>query len=203
MAQQPHFSAAADRNKEIILEQLRLHLPKRARVLEVASGTAQHALHFAAALPDMTWQTSDRDLAQYGLEQAVEEAGLANLPAPLQLDVTAWPENAGGFDAVYSANCIHVMPHENLAPYVKGAASALKPNGKMMLYGPFKYGGEFTTPSNEEFNHFLGERYSGAGIRDFEEVDALAQAQGLVLVHDAPMPSNNQFIVWRKWAGGA
>ncbi|MEM9733717.1 MAG: DUF938 domain-containing protein [Pseudomonadota bacterium] len=203
MADQPHFSAAADRNKEVILEQLRLHLPKRAHVLEVASGTAQHALHFSENWPELTWQTSDRHVAEYGLADTVASVNRANLPTPLQLDVADWPNDLGGFDGVYSANCIHVMPHENLAPYVEGAARALKPGGVMLLYGPFKYGGAFTTPSNKEFSRFLGERYPGGGIRDFEEVDRLAQAHGLVLVHDTPMPSNNQFIVWRKWAGGA
>lgn len=200
---EPPFSQSADRNKDVILEQLRVHLPNRAHILEIASGTGQHALHFAKSQSGWTWQTSDRDLTEYGLVGTIADVSLPNLPPPIELDVTQGAQNLASFDVVYSSNCIHVMPLENLDPYIAGAASVLRPNGLMMLYGPFRYGGAFTSESNGEFDSFLKQRYPGGGIRDFEMVDALAQQNGLVLVHDAPMPANNQFIVWRKWVGGA
>lgn len=168
------------------------------RILEIAGGTGQHALHFSREMPGVTWQTSDRDLQEYGLAETVAAAGRDNLPAPIELDVTDWPPLEHPFDAVYSANCIHIMPEENLAPYVAGVASSLDAGGKMMLYGPFRYGGAFTTDSNARFDSFLRDTYPGGGIRDFETVDTLARQRGLELVSDTAMPANNQFIVWRK-----
>ncbi|MEM1038492.1 MAG: DUF938 domain-containing protein [Pseudomonadota bacterium] len=194
----PHFSAAADKNKDVILQRLKAVLKPGHRVLEIASGTAQHALHFAKQMPEVTWQPTDRDLQEYGLKTTIAAANLGNLPAPIKLDVAAWPQDLGGYSAVYSANCIHVMPEDNLGPYVHGAAASLRPGGLMMLYGPFKYGGTFTTPSNESFDGFLSETYPGGGIRDFETVDALAQENGLSFVSDTAMPANNQFIVWQR-----
>ncbi|MEM9677332.1 MAG: DUF938 domain-containing protein [Pseudomonadota bacterium] len=194
----PHFSSAADKNKDVILECLQAVLKTGDRVLEIASGTAQHALHFATQMPEVTWQPSDRDLQEYGLTTAIAAANLGNLLAPIRLDVAAWPRDIEGYSAVYSANCIHVMPTGNLEPYIRGAAASLCPGGLMMFYGPFKYDGAFTTPSNESFDAFLSETYPGGGIRDFEAVDALARENGLSFVSDTAMPANNQFIVWQR-----
>ena len=197
---QPHFSGAAERNKHAIRDVLRSYLAPGAEVLEIASGTAQHALHMASTMPDIVWQPSDRDVDEYGLRDAIAGATLENLRPPIVLDVTRFPTFRAEYDAVYSANCIHVMPHENLAHYIAGAAKALKPLGMMMLYGPFNYGGRYTGEGNERFDAFLAERYPGGGIRDFEEVDALARRAGLQLHDDHAMPSDNRFLVWRNTA---
>ncbi|MEM8750794.1 MAG: DUF938 domain-containing protein [Pseudomonadota bacterium] len=196
----PPFSKSADKNKEVIAEQLALVLKPGQRVLEIASGTGQHAVHFSDVLPQITWQPSDVDLDAYGLSDTLSRVTRPNLLAPIVLDVCHWPNLRPKFDAVYSANCIHVMPPANLLPYVEGAARSLRAGGLMMLYGPFKYGGAFTTPSNAQFSNWLAETYPGAGIRDFETVDALARDNGLSFVSDTPMPANNQFLVWRKGA---
>lgn len=197
---EPQFSKSADKNKDVILEQLRKRLSPGAEVLEIASGTGQHAVHFARAMPDIVWQPSDRNLHEYGLHDMLVEAKLDNLRPPITVDVTRWPDIEKQYGVVYSANCIHVMPHNNLGPYVAGAARALKPGGLMMLYGPFKCGGEFTTESNAQFDGFLRSTYEDGGIRDFEETDALAKANGLEFIDDTAMPANNQFIVWQKAA---
>jgi cyclopropane fatty-acyl-phospholipid synthase-like methyltransferase len=197
---EPHFSKSADANKDVILERLQTVLKPDARVLEIASGTGQHALHFARNLDHVEWQPSDRDLNEYRLAETLANANFKNLASPITLDVLHWPNLRPKFDAVYSANCIHVMPLENLKPYVEGAAKSLKQGGCMLLYGPFKYGGEFTTQSNADFSRFLGETYPGGGIRDFETVNQLAKDNGLTFESDTPMPANNQFLVWRKTA---
>ena len=194
---EPHFSKSADTNKNVILEQLQRVLTPDARVLEIASGTAQHALHFSSQMPKIQWQPSDRDLVEYQLAETCKDTEFENLLEPIVLDVTHWPNLRPKFDAVYSANCIHVMPEKNLKPYVEGAAKSLKQNGCMLLYGPFKYDGDFTTQSNADFNQWLVERYGG-GIRDFETVDQLAKNNGLTFESDTAMPANNQFLVWRK-----
>jgi len=194
----PHFSSAADNNKDAILDRLRTVLAAGDHVLEIASGTAQHALHFARHLPNVVWQPSDRDLVEYSLAETIRSTSLDNLRPPLTLDVSAWPDAIGPFNAVYSANCIHVMPHKYLRPYVEGAGSVLKEGGAIVLYGPFRFGGEFTTPSNAQFDTFLRETYPGGGIRDFEEVEALAKASGLTFESNTDMPANNQFMVFRK-----
>jgi len=197
---EPQFSKSADKNKGVILDQLRRYLAPGAEVLEIASGTGQHAIHFARAMPDVIWQPSDRDLDTFGLQDTLAGENLTNLRAPVELDVTRWPSFDHDYDTVYSANCIHVMPSRNLEPYIAGAAKALKPDGMMMLYGPFKYDGAFTTESNAQFDAFLRGTYEDGGIRDFEEVDRLAVENGLVFLSDTAMPANNQFIVWQKAA---
>ncbi|MFD0917497.1 DUF938 domain-containing protein [Pseudahrensia aquimaris] len=191
-------SGSAENNKAIILEQLRMHLPASARVLEIASGTGQHAVHFAANMPDVTWQPSDVSLEGMDLLPRLAQAGLPNIAQPILLDIAHWPNLRPKFDAVFSANCLHIVPEDLLAPYVEGCGKSLKAGGKMMLYGPYKYGGAFTTPSNEQFNDFLGETYPGGGIRDFERVRDLARANGMELEADVAMPANNQFLIFAK-----
>lgn len=193
-----NFSQAADNNKDHVLGQLRRHLAPGAEILEIGSGTAQHALHFAQQMPDIVWQPTDRDLEAYGLTDAVIAAQLDNLRPPIVLDASNFPDFDASYDAVYSANCIHIMPGQYLESYVVGASRALKPGGMMMLYGPFKYDGHFTTQSNERFDAFLRGNYEDGGVRDFEQVDRLADENRLVLQSDTDMPANNQFLVWQK-----
>ena len=115
-------------------------------------------------------------------------------------DIDHWPNLRPKYDAVFSANCLHIVGEEKLLPYVNGASGSLKVGGKMLLYGPFKYGGEFTTPSNAEFDRFLRQNHPGSGIRDFEQINMLAEQAGLEFVQDIAMPANNQFLIWQKKA---
>lgn len=192
------FSASADRNKDHILDQLRACLSPGDRVLEVASGTGQHAIHFTENLDGVQWQTSDRDLTTYELAQTLAAVTRDNLLPPMILDIDDWSAPDGQYEAVFSANCLHIIPEQLVPAYVAGVARALKPQGQMLLYGPFRYGGAFTTPSNGEFNQFLQRTYPGGGIRDFETIDRLAQQHGMALERDTAMPANNQFLIWRK-----
>ena len=194
------FSRSADNNKDHILEQLRTCLKDGDRVLEIASGTGQHALHFSAALPNVTWQPSDVDLGTFALAKTIAANQRSNLLSPIVVDVADWPEGAGEFDAIYSANCVHIVGWSKVVDYIGGAANSLRPNGRLILYGPFKYEDQFTTPSNEEFDRFLGRTYAEGGIRDFEAIDQLAEQGGLVFERDVAMPANNQFLTWRKLA---
>ncbi|NKB52054.1 MAG: DUF938 domain-containing protein [Rhizobiaceae bacterium] len=162
---EPPFSRSADANKDHILNQLKACLNSGDRVLEIASGTGQHAAHFSINLPDMLWQSSDVDLSGYGLLQVIAANQRANLPAPLTLNIADWPNLTNKFDAVYSANCIHIIGSELLEPYVAGAAQTLKPGGLMLLYGPYKYGGNFTTQSNADFDQYLRTSNQGAASR--------------------------------------
>lgn len=193
----PHFSQAADNNKGVILEQLRKVLQPGNQVLEIASGTGQHAAHFSAQMPEIIWQPSDRDLQEYDLVECLAGSPQSNLLAPIELDINHWPELPHQFDTVYSANCVHIIDWPSVENYVRGAASCLKSDGAFILYGPFKYGGDFTSESNRQFDGFLRETYPGGGIRDFEAIDELARKQGLSVESDTPMPANNQMLVWR------
>ena len=195
----PPFSKSADSNKDVILEQLKLCLKPGDILLEVASGTGQHAIHFSRAMPDVVWQASDRDLDAFGLQTTLSTGVIReNLLPPVVLDIARWSALCDTYDVVYSANCLHVIPQELVELYVAGAAASLKAGGLMLLYGPFKYGGDFTTASNRDFDVFLRETYPGGGIRDFEWIDELAIANGLQFESDTAMPANNQFLIWRK-----
>ena len=196
----PHFSKSADNNKAHILEQLRICLKSGDHVLEIASGTGQHAQYFSKEIPEIVWQPSDVDLDLYSLRKTLVENGAENLNKPIQLDVSKWPRLNNTYDAIYSANCLHIINWDYVQSYINGAGENLNPDGLLLLYGPFKYKGKFTAKSNETFNGFLEKTYPGGGIRDFEQVDRLANSAGLTFVSDTAMPANNQFLVWRKKA---
>jgi len=192
------FSDSANRNKGVIAEQLKLHLVGPSRLLEVASGTGQHAIHMTEQFPHVVWQPSDMDVDAMGLRAFLLENKRSNLLDPMVLDIRHWPNLRPAYDALFSANCLHVAPKELAPLYMRGGSKSLKRGGKLMLYGPFKYGGKFTSESNERFNDYLGGRYEGAGIRDFEWLNELAAENDLKFESDQAMPANNQFIVWQK-----
>jgi cyclopropane fatty-acyl-phospholipid synthase-like methyltransferase len=196
------YSAACERNREPILALLRTFFSDRRHVLEVGSGSGQHAVHFAAAMPQLTWQSSDREEYLPGIRAWLEEAALPNTPAPLQLDVTAghWP--GGGFDAVFSANTLHIMSWPEVEAFFAALSSATTGDAKLAIYGPFNYDGTFTSESNAEFDRWLKrERAPHMGIRDVAAVDALARAAGFVLVDDVAMPANNRTRMWQRQRG--
>ncbi len=185
------------RNREPILAVLREHFADRRSLLEIGSGTGQHAIFFAAALPQLTWQTSERSENLAGIQAWLDEAALPNTPDPLLLDVNqVWP--TGRFDAVFGANILHIMRWEEVERMFAHLPGVMTADAKLIVYGAFNYGGRFIGESNAAFDAWLKQRGSHQGIRDFEAVNLLAADAGLSLVDDRAMPSNNRCLVWRR-----
>ena len=197
MTDKPH-SPASERNRDPILAVLREYFANRQRVLEIGSGTGQHAVHFAAALPHLVWQASDRAENLGGIRLWLDEAGLPNTPAPLELDVTQprWP--AQQYDAVYSANTLHIMSWAEVQRLFARLPEVLTADARLAVYGPFNYGGRYTSDSNAAFDASLKAAVPHRGIRDFEAVDALARGIGFALLEDRAMPANNRCLVWER-----
>lgn len=194
----PH-APACDRNRDPILAVLREHFADRRRVLEIGSGTGQHAVYFARAMPWLQWQASDVAEHLPGIGAWLDAEQLPNTPAPLALDVLEpWPEVEA--DAVFTANTLHIMGWKGVQAFFVGVGRLLAgvPNGTLVAYGPFNYNGAYTSGSNREFDDWLKARDPQSGIRDFEAVDALAAGAGLQLVQDVAMPANNRCLVWRR-----
>ncbi len=176
------------------------------KVLEIGSGTGQHAVHFATHLPHLIWQPADLAENLPGIELwraeaalgPARSAGLANLLPPLVLDVNQprWPET--GADAVFSANTLHIMSWSEVRLFFAGVGRLLPSDGVLAVYGPLNYGGRHTSESNARFDRSLRSRDPHSGIRDFEAVDALAAEQKLVLARDVAMPANNRTLVWLR-----
>jgi SAM-dependent methyltransferase len=197
------FSEACERNKEPILSVLREVFADRKRVLEIGSGTGQHAVHFAAGLPHLLWQASDVKEHLPGIRGWREEAALANLPEPIALDLNQdpWPEVRA--DAVFTANTLHIVSWPEVHTLLDRIGRLLPGGGVLAVYGPFNYGGRFTSDSNARFDQMLRDRDPRSGIRNFEDVDALAREQGFMLERDVAMPANNRTLVWvRLHSGG-
>lgn len=191
------FSAAAERNRGPILQVLQRLLPRAARVLEIASGTGQHARHFAQAQPGWTWQPTDTtDDARLVLDARC--AGLANVRPALRLDVldADWP--AGPFDALYCANMLHISTWATCPALMRGAAAHLAPGGLLVLYGPYRVDGVPTAPSNEAFDADLKARDPKWGLRRLADVEREAAAAGLALKEVVPMPANNLLVVFAR-----
>jgi cyclopropane fatty-acyl-phospholipid synthase-like methyltransferase len=185
------------RNREPILALLREYFADRRSVLELGSGTGQHAVFFAGALPHLSWQASDRSENLAGIQTWLDEAALPNTPAPLELDVSgAWPARC--FDAVFSANTLHIMSWGEVERLFACLPGAMTGDAKLVIYGPFNYGGRFTSESNAAFDAWLKAQGPHQGLRDFEAVNVLAGRAGLTLVEDHAMPSNNRCLVWRR-----
>ena len=191
------YSEACERNKDPILEVLRPAFADRAHVVEIGSGTGQHAVHFARHLPHLAWQPTDRAGHLPDLAARIAAEGPPNLASPVELDVLhePWPDVRG--DAVFSANTLHIMSWPAVRALFAGLPRVLRRGGVVAIYGPFRYGGKYTTASNAAFDAMLRERDPESGLRDFEAVNALAGAAGLALAADHAMPANNQLLVWR------
>ncbi len=193
------FAAAADRNKAPILEILREVLPARGLVLELASGSGQHAVHFASALPQHEWQPSDTDpQALDSIATYAAESGLTNLRAPLLLDSRseAWPIDSA--DAVVCINMIHIAPWSACLGVLRGAARLLPAAGSLSFYGPFCIHGDYTAESNVEFDRALRGQNEEWGVRELADIEAAAGAFGLKLERVVPRPANNHVVVFRK-----
>jgi SAM-dependent methyltransferase len=190
------YSESCERNKAPILQVLREHFADATRVLEIGSGTGQHAVHFAAALPQLQWQCSDVAANLPGIRAWLDEAALANLPAPLLLDIELPPPQHRA-DAVFSANTLHIMAWPQVQRLFEQLPLWLEPGGVLVVYGPFNRDGRFTSDSNARFDAMLRDGDARRGIRDFEAVDSLARGAGLSLLDDVAMPANNRCLVWR------
>jgi SAM-dependent methyltransferase len=195
---QKPYSEACERNKDPILVILRQAFAGAGSTLEIGSGTGQHAVYFGAALPHLTWQTSDLPDNHAGIRMWLEEAELPNVRPPLALNVCEerWPVH--GADAVFTANTLHIMSWPQVEKMFSGMGRILNPGGVVCIYGPFNYGGTFTSDSNARFDAMLRSRDAESGIRDFEAVQKLGLQNGLTFEADHPMPANNRLLVFRK-----
>ncbi|VAX13514.1 hypothetical protein MNBD_GAMMA24-2151 [hydrothermal vent metagenome] len=192
------FAESCEQNKDPILDVLTEQLAHVKCVLEIGSGSGQHAVYFARHLPHLHWQTSDIGDRHAGIQQWIDEAKLDNLGSPLELDVSQaqWPKLE--VEAVFSANSVHIMPWTCVEKMFAGVARILQTQGLLCLYGPFNYGGDYTSKSNEEFDYWLKARDPQSGIRDYEKLVELGRQYDLRLVHDYEMPANNRLLVWQK-----
>ena len=191
------FSQACENNKGPILEVLQQHLKAPGTLLEIGSGTGQHATWLPRFLPWLRWQPSDVGAHLPGIRAWLDEAQLDNVLAPLELDVSQhWP--AQSFDALFTANTFHIMAWPLVQRCIREGAARLNNHGWFLVYGPFNYAGQFTSDSNARFNDWLQARDPRSAIRDQEQVLAEMATAGLALVHDHPMPANNRLLVFRK-----
>ena len=192
------YSAACDNNRQPILEIIEVLFADCKEILEIGSGTGQHAVYFAGKLPHLIWHSSDLQENHAGIELWLNEAKLPNTPPPLMLDVTRahWPEL--NVDAVFCANTIHIIGWDSVKAMIAGAGKLLPDNGLLVLYGPFNYNKAYTSESNARFDIWLKQRDPESGIRNFEDVEQLANAADLYLQHDYTMPANNRLLCWIK-----
>lgn len=195
------YSEACERNGEPILDVLRMAFADCKNVLEIGSGTGQHAVYFSANMPHLRWHTSDLPVNHPSIRAWQAEAALPNVLPPIVLDVGAgiWPQSK--FDAVFTANTCHIMSWKEVQAMFEGLGSILEPGGMLGIYGPFNYDGAFTSQSNQRFDAYLKAQALHMGIRDFEAINLLASRQNLSLQADESMPANNRLLVWRKSAG--
>jgi SAM-dependent methyltransferase len=195
------FSAACERNKDPILEVLRVRFAGRAQVLEVGSGTGQHAVYFARALPHLVWHPTEQLAYLADLTERVRLEGPGNLRAPTVLDVrqALWPLRA--VDAMFTANTLHIMSWPEVTALFAGIGTVLVPGGVLCVYGPFRYGGKYTSQSNRDFDLMLQERDPGSGMRDIEDIELLAGQYGLRMDADHDLPANNRLLIFAKEPG--
>ena len=192
------FSQACENNKDPILAVLRRELAAADAVLEIGSGTGQHARYFAEAMPSLTWQPSDLAENLPGIEAWREGYAGGNLPPPLELDCRAgrWPLPLP--KAVFTANSLHIMAWPAVEALFRYLGTHAPLDSRLLIYGPFNYGGDYTSESNARFDQWLSAQDPVSTIRDFEAVDAIADKAGYALRADHPMPANNRLIVWDK-----
>ncbi len=192
------YSAACDNNQHAILSIIEDLFANCRRILEIGSGTGQHAVFFADKLRHLSWQTSDLQENHEGIKLWLNEAGLNNTLPPLMLDVTQadWPMVE--VDAVFSANAVHIMGWDAVKAMIAGVGKLLSEGGLLVLYGPFNYNNSYSSESNASFDVWLKQRNSESGIRNFEDLESLAAAAGMYLQDDYAMPANNRILCWVK-----
>lgn len=189
---------AAERNRQPIMDVLADELNGRERVLEIGSGTGQHAVFFARNMPGLFWQTSDLPQNHAGIIEWIKHAGCSNVGAPLDLDVESPQTGDSRYDAVFSANTAHIMNERAVECMFRIAGEVLRPGGAFFLYGPFRIDGRFTSESNKEFDRSLRARDASMGIRELGVLDGYGRQADLQRVRIYGMPANNLIVVWRK-----
>lgn len=194
------FSTACEKNSRVIASELSRIFINTQSVLEIGSGTGQHAAYFSRRLKHLTWQTSDVLDNHAGINAWVNDTPLNNLLAPIVFDVTQKQELDKKYDAIFMSNTLHIMPWAVVAQCIAKVSQALKSNGLLVVYGPFNYDGKFTSKSNENFDQWLKEVDPKQGIRDFEQVNNEAIKYNLTLIEDNAMPANNRLLVWQSGA---
>jgi len=192
------YSESCDQNREPILLVIKPILETAENVLEIGSGTGQHAVFFAEMMPHIQWYTSDCASYLPGINLWISEAGLNNVHAPFELDVSrsSWPEIE--VDAIFTANSLHIMSEQDAENMLAGSGRFLKSRGSLIIYGPFNYDGEYTSESNRRFDSWLKDRDAASGIKGFDWVDQLAKQHGMTLVKDYEMPANNRILHFIK-----
>nr|WP_315476910.1 DUF938 domain-containing protein [uncultured Undibacterium sp.] len=192
------YSPACERNQDPILEQLKPRLSLARRLLEIGSGTGQHAVYFTQHLPQISWQTSDRSENHASISAWIEHSGANNVLMPIELDValSEWPTQQ--FDAIFTANTCHIMSWTDVEKMFEGASQVLASAGRFFIYGPFNYDGQFSSSSNEAFDASLKLVAPHRGIRDLADIRKLAQANLLQLSEDIAMPANNRLLMFTK-----
>ena len=192
------YSQACDENREPILGILGDVFSNAHNILEIGSGTGQHAVYFAHRLPYLTWQPSDLSEHHASINAWRDEADLENVLPPIELNVTAatWPD--GNYDGLFSANTTHIMSWEAVQSMFRGIEKLMPTDARFCLYGPFNYGGSFSSDSNRRFDAWLKDRDPASGIRDIEALADLATVNGFTLEADNEMPVNNRLLVWKK-----
>lgn len=194
------YSESSEQNRVPIFSVIQPYLEKCHTVLEVGSGTGQHAVYFASQLPDLTWSTSELPEHHAGIQMWLDEAGLSNVQDPVALDVCNvehW-QKLPQYDAIFTANTLHIMSADHVRCLFEHVAKHLQKEGGLMIYGPFNYHGQYTSESNARFDEWLKSRDPVSGIRDVDWLQALAELNGLVLVNDVAMPANNRVLIWRQ-----
>ena len=192
------FCTACEKNKQPILSVIKPLFENCKSVLELGSGTGQHAVYFAKNLSHLVWHTSDRKENHTDIQVWLDDAGLTNIRSPLELNVlqAEWP--IIDIDAVFSANTAHIMHWCEVEAMFAGVGGLLAVGGIYTLYGPFNYGNQYTSESNERFDAWLKDRDPSSGIRNFEDLDCLADEAGMQIKQDFEMPSNNRILYWTK-----
>lgn len=192
------FSAAADRNKEVIGDALQPHLKDVSTVLEIGSGTGQHAVYLAGRFSNLVWQPTDRADNVSSIDERIEQSALGNIEPTIVLDVAEGLSLDSHYDFSFSANTAHIMGMPEVACMFDVVSKNLASNRYFALYGPFKYRGQHTSPGNESFDAMLRQQATHMGIRDKAELDAIAFDCGFDFVEDIAMPANNRLLLWRR-----
>ncbi len=193
------YAASCERNKEAILHVLKRSISYEYKnLLELGSGTGQHAIFFAEQFPQLNWTCSDQLEHHHGIKLWLDEAKLANTSGPIEYEIGKDDFPEGDFDVLFTANTFHIMSWDKCQKFIDHCGENLKKNALIIIYGPFNYGGEYSSHSNAQFDIWLKGISDQSAIRDFEEVDAWMNKQGFKLVEDAEMPANNRVLVFKK-----
>ena len=192
------FSQACENNKDPILSVLKRVFDSPCEVLEIGSGTGQHAVYFATHLPHVSWQPSDLAIYLPGINSWLDEARLENIKSPMALDINHKPWPVSDIEAVFTANTLHIMSWESVQVFIQTLGEVMQAGAKFCCYGPFNVGGTYTSESNARFDIWLKEQDSLSAIRDLEAVVSLANDAGIKLLENIGMPANNKLLVLEK-----